>query len=79
MTKQFLEIYFPQTPADRKDSTPPELIRLAVADEAEAQSIYAQLDHRIKERPHTAHIHTCNHSAAGNAPCIISDLPEPKK
>jgi hypothetical protein len=77
MTKKFLELNFPQDPADIEDSTPQEIIRLVVVDDEEAQSLYDQLDKRITDRPHTPHLHECNHSAAGNAPCIMHDLQRP--
>ena len=76
MTKKFLELNFPQDPADLEDGTPPEIIRLAVADEKEAQSLYDQLDKRITDRPHTPHLHECNHSKEGNAPCKMHALQE---
>ena len=79
MIKKFLEIDFPQDPIDIKDGTPPEIIRLAVTHETEARGIYDELDIRIKDRPHTAFFHECNHSAAGNAPCTMKELARVEK
>lgn len=78
MTKIFLEITFPQDSADIEDGTPPEIIRLAVVDQLEADTIYNKLPPDITDRPHTAHLHECNHSAAGNAPCTMQELTRTK-
>jgi len=78
MTKKFLEITFPQDRADIENRTPPEIIRLAVDNETIALNIYDELDISIKDRPHIAFLHECNHSAAGNAPCIMHDLTKAK-
>lgn len=74
MIKNFLEIQYPQDPVDLENGMPHEIIRLAVANETEARGIYDELDISIKERPHIAYLHECNHSAAGNAPCILHEF-----
>lgn len=79
MIKKFLEIQYPQDPIDIENGYPPELIRLAVAHETEARGIYDELDISIKNRPHTAFLHECNHSAAGNAPCTMKELAKVEK
>lgn len=78
MTKKFLEINFEQTEQDRLDRFPLEVIRLAVADEIEANRIYDQLDPGIKARPHTTYLHECNHNATGNAPCTRKQMAKMK-
>lgn len=79
MIKKFLQIDFPQNETDIKDGTPPEIIRLAVDNETIAWNIYDKLDISIRGRPHTAFLHECNHSAAGNAPCTMKELARVEK
>jgi hypothetical protein len=79
MTIKFLEINYPQDITDIQDGTPPEIIRLTVTNETEARGIYDKLDISIKDRPHTAFLHECNHSAAGNAPCTTKELAKVRK
>jgi len=79
MSKKFLEIQYPQDPSDIEDGTPPEIIRLAVDSKTIARSLYDKLDISIKARPHTAFLHECNHSAAGNAPCTMKELAKVEK